>query len=127
MKKILLTFGLALASLAVVNAQDTLQTEPQNQQEMIEGEGIEMIEKSDIPQAVTDGMENSEFKGAEVMQAFIISGDALDQQLGDQSVEKYIGDQYPEKLYQIQVTSEDVPAVVYFTEEGELYASKKTM
>lgn len=128
MKKVILSLGLAVATFVTVQAQDQPQvdpqTQPQDQQEMIEGEGIEKLDTAQIPQQVKDGIESSEFQGAEIAEAYVLSGTALDQQLGDQAVEQYIGDQYPEKLYQLRVSHENSPAMLYFTEEGELYASK---
>lgn len=123
MKKILLTLGIAVASFATLQAQDQPQT--QDQQEMIEGEGIEKIENAQIPQEVHEGLKNSDFKDAKVAEAYILSGAALDKYLEDQSLEMYIGDQFPDKVYQLQISNDDNPAVVYFTEDGELYASKE--
>ncbi|MDF9798727.1 hypothetical protein OKW21_003990 [Catalinimonas alkaloidigena] len=122
MKKIILTLGIAVASFATLQAQD--QTQTQDKQEMIEGEGIEKIKNSEIPEEVNEGLKNSDFEGAEVAEAYILSGTALDQHLGDQALEMYIGDQFPDKVYQLQVSHDDNPAILYFTKEGELYASK---
>lgn len=106
-----------------------MQEEPgmssESAQQPIEGEGITSIEASALPQEVTDGLENSDFKGATINNAYEVTGSALDQALGQESVEMYAGDQAPEKLYQLQVTHQDKSAVLYFTEEGELYASKE--
>ncbi|MEK6478409.1 hypothetical protein WJR50_12775 [Catalinimonas sp. 4WD22] len=124
MKKLLLTLGIAVASFATLQAQDQPQT--QDQQEMIEGEGVEKIDTTQIPQEVHEGLKNSDFKNAKVAEAYILSGVALDKYLEDQSLEMYIGDQFPDKVYQLQISHDDNnPAVVYFTEEGELYASKE--
>ncbi|WKN29577.1 hypothetical protein PZB74_11440 [Porifericola rhodea] len=126
MKKTILTFGIAIASFVTVQAQDMPKEKMQDQdkKEMIKGEGIKKIENSAIPKEVNEALMESDYEGASIKQAYVLSGAALDQQLGDQSVEMYIGDQYPEKLYQLQVTHEDANALLYFTEEGELYASK---
>lgn len=123
MKKILLTLGIAVASFATLQAQD--QTQTQDKQEMIEGEGVEKIDNAQIPQEVHEGLKNSDFKDAKVAEAYILSGTALDKYLEDQSLEMYIGDQFPDKVYQLQISHDDNPAVLYFTEEGELYASKE--
>jgi len=126
MKKTILTFGIAIATFATVQAQDMPKEKmhDQDKKEMIKGEGIKKIENSAIPTEVNEALMESDYEGASIEQAYVLSGAALDQQLGDQSVEMYIGDQYPEKLYQLQVTHEDANALLYFTEEGELYASK---
>lgn len=96
----------------------------QQQQQDIEGEGIEQIETSQIPQEVNDGMQNSEYQNATVEQAYKLSGTALTQILGQESLSTYSTNTTPETLYLLRVTHEDSHSALYFTEDGELYASE---
>ncbi len=92
----------------------------------IEGEGIQQVSDAELPTEVTDALAESDFSGATVVEAYVMEGAALEQALGNESLEIYAGDQSPEKLYQLRVTTEeDKTAIVYITEEGEVYASEK--
>lgn len=127
MKKVILSLGLAIATFATVQAQEQTPQQPQQEQQEIQdikGEGIEQIETSAIPQEVNDGMQNSEYQAATVEQAYKLSGTALAQILGQESFSTYSSNTVPETLYLLRVTHEDSHAALYFTEDGELYASE---
>ncbi|WPP49338.1 hypothetical protein [Catalinimonas niigatensis] len=128
MKKLILPLGLAAATFVTVQAQDQPQvdpqTQPQDQQEMIEGEGIEQVETSQLPEEVNQGMQESEYQNATVEQAYKLSGTALAQILGQESLSTYSTNTTPETLYLLRVTHEDTHSALYFTEDGELYASE---
>ncbi len=110
-----------------------MQTEPaqeapdslQNQSGMMEG--MSKITESDLPQEVKDGIEDSEYQGATIEQAYELSGDALTQVLTqNNNTTGTLATGEPEKLYQLQINTQDSKsAVLYFTEEGELYAEKE--
>lgn len=128
MKKLILSLGLAAATFVTVQAQDQPQvdpqTQPQQEQETIKGEGIEQIETNQLPEEVNQGMQESEYQNATVEQAYKLSGTALAQILGQESLSTFSTNTAPETLYLLRVTHEDTHSALYFTEDGELYASE---
>jgi hypothetical protein len=150
MKKILMTLGFATATLFAVHAQETPQPQeeqeqipeqqqeyPQEQQQQqeqysqqqdttqIEGETVQKLDTTQLPQEVTQALNESEYQGASIENAYKLSGDAIDVLMDLNAYEIYAGDVGPETLYMLRVMHEDKPAIIYLTEEGEVYATKE--
>ena len=150
MKKIVLTLGFAAASILVVNAQDTPETLDQpideTQEEVVEmeaeateeamdqveestdpigeDEGVATITEAELPEAVTQAFQDSEFSEATVQEAYVMDQEAVDKMTDMDAEQMYIGDQLPDKVYQIRVQEGDEKTILYFSEEGDLLASK---
>lgn len=150
MKKIVLTLGFAAASIFAVNAQDTPETLDQpideTQEEVIEmeaeaseevmdeveestnpigeEEGIASITEAELPEEVTQAFQESEFSQASIQEAYVMDQEAVDKMTDVDAEQMYIGDQLPDKVYQIRVQEGDEQTILYFNEQGDLLASK---
>lgn len=122
MKKIILTLSIAAASFTFVQAQDHAPAQSGQQTTSVDGEGIEQIDVSELPETVNEGMKSSEYKNASIKQAYKLSGMVVSRVLGEESMTIY-SSRTPDKLYLLQVNDNDVSSALYFTEDGELYAS----
>lgn len=120
MKRIILSFTFILASIFSAHAQQqdtTLQS--------IKGEGIEYINTDELPEDVRNRFESGDYQDATIEEAYILKGDALTEVVGQEAMEYYIGGLPPEKLYVISVTQDEThAAILYYTEDGEIYASQ---
>lgn len=113
MKRILFSIGLSLAVVSSVQAQD-----------QIRGEDIQIMEFSEFPEDVQDRFEMGEHDDADIEEAYVLKGTALEDVLGNESMEIYIGDLPPEKLFVLQLNEDDQTSkVLYYREDGELYAT----
>ncbi|MEK6478410.1 hypothetical protein WJR50_12780 [Catalinimonas sp. 4WD22] len=118
MKKLAITFTLAIATLLSVQAQD-------EEQKKVEGEGIEYIDINEIPEDVVKRFETGDYQDANINEAYILSGDALTTVVGQEAMEYYMNKLPPEKLYVLNLTKDEKPsAIIYYTEDGQIYATK---
>lgn len=128
MNKILLTAGVVLMSFLAVQAQETEMEKNKEMtgQEMIEGDDIEIITFSELPDDVKTSFETGEYDEAQVNEAYTIEGSALTELINQEAMEIYAGDLPPEKLYVLQITENNEPrAIVYYREDGEVYAEQE--
>ncbi len=147
MKKIAMTVGFAAATMMAANAQEatTQQEEPidQMQEEVVEmqgenadskinegepkiGEegGVVSITEADLPEEVTQGLQDSEFAQATIEEVYMLERPAVDKVMEADAEQFYIGDQIPDKLYQLRVEKEGESSLLYFDTQGELMGSK---
>lgn len=118
MKKLAITFTLAIATLLSVQAQD-------QEHKKAKGEGIEYININDIPEDVVKRFETGDYQDANINKAYILSGDALTTLVGQEAMEYYMNKLPPEKLYVLNITKDEKPsAIIYYTEDGQIYATK---
>lgn len=118
MKKLAITFTLAIATLLSVQAQD-------QEQKKVEGEGIEYIDINDIPEDVVKRFETGDYQDANIDEAYILRGDALTTVVGQEAMEYYMNKLPPEKLYVLNITKDEkLSAIIYYTEDGQIYATK---
>jgi hypothetical protein len=123
MKRIIFSLSLALATVFCVQAQDH---DMQDKQEVIKGEDIEIKEFSEFPEDVRERFYIGDYKEATIEESYVLKGTALEEVLGNESMEIYIGDLPPEKLYVLQLSQDDMTStVVYYREDGELYATNE--
>lgn len=123
MKRIIFSIGLALATVLSVQAQDR---DMKDDQDMIQGEGIQIMAFSEFPKDVQDRFKISDHSDAEIEEAYVLKGVALENLLNNESMEIYIGDLPPEKLYVLQLNMNDmISKVLYYVEDGELYATNE--
>lgn len=135
MKNLILSIGFAAATVFAAQAQETqqypesqtedmnTQTQEQNAQE--EGqqlEGMNNITESELPEAVTNYIQD-EYKDAKVGEIYEISGEALSRIVSNRSSGAVTSAfNNPEKLFQVQITTdEDKGKMLYLTEDGDLY------
>lgn len=91
----------------------------------IEGEGITKITKADLPQEIQDALNNSDYKEATIEQAYELTGAALSRALDEVTTDSVYGEDY-EKMYQLQLkTKDNTSAVIYITEDGEVFAENE--
>ena len=123
MKRFIFSIGLALATVLSVQAQDR---DMKDNQDMIQGDGIQIMAFSEFPKDVQDRFKISDHSDAAIEEAYVLKGVALENVLNNESMEIYIGDLPPEKLYVLQLTTNDVISkVLYYLEDGELYATNE--
>ena len=89
-----------------------------------ETEGVASITESELPEEVTKGLQDSEFSQATIEEVYVLDGDAVDKLMQNDAEQFYIGDQNPDKIYQLQVQDENEKNVLYFDDQGELLGSK---
>lgn len=97
-----------------------------NQDQIGEPGGVMSITQAELPQEVTDGLQDSEFAQATVEEAYVLEDEAVNKLMDDDANAKqmYIGDQLPDKIYQLRVNGEEGTNLLYFDETGELLGSK---
>ncbi len=116
--------GITLLTSWQVYAQEVMPQEEQSmdfeeEHTMLFNQGRVAISEEEIPQAVKEAYAESKFKGMSIVEAYEITGEALNEiPVANQSTK-------PDKLYELVVGDGDSvqSAVLYFTEEGELYDS----
>lgn len=128
MKKVLLTFGIALFGFTAVLAQDMGQQEdvqnqdPQDQTEMgapsdVDQSGREQIEEADLPAAVTDALSTGAYADMTVSEVYKVKEQATDE----------TGISAESKAYEVHLLSEDGQStVVKFNEEGQIEESQES-
>lgn len=125
MKRIIVTLGIAAVTLTSVQAQDQ-PTEMKDKQEMIQGEDIQIMGFSEFPEDVRERFSSSEYENAKIEESYLLKGTALEEVLGQEAMEIYIGDLPPEKLYVLQISEQDeTSTVIYYREDGEIYATNE--
>ena len=100
-------------------------TEPQaSTQQIGEEGGVMSITQAELPEEVTNGLQDSEFAQATVEEVYMLEDQAIDKLMDADAEQMYIGDQLPDKLYELRVAGEDGKSILYFDETGELLGSK---
>ena len=123
MKRFIFSIGLALATVASVQAQNN---EMKEEQAQIQGEDIQVMDFDKFPENVQDRFEMSNDKDAMIEESYVLMGTALETLLDNESMEIYIGDLPPEKLFVLQLSTEgETSKVLYYMEDGELYATNE--
>jgi hypothetical protein len=122
-----MTISFILMSLVAVQAQEYDENqEEMNEQEMIQGEDIEIITYGELPDDVKTSYEKGDYQENEVDETYIIKGTALSTLINQEAMDYYLGDLPPDQLYVLQITEDGKPeAVVYYMEDGEVYAEQE--
>jgi hypothetical protein len=75
---------------------------------------------SEFPKDVQNRFEIGDYSDAEIVKAYLLKGIVLD----NESMEIYIGDLPPEKLYILQLnTNSMMSKVFYYRKDGKFYAT----
>lgn len=124
MKKIIISAALVLATIWCSHAQEALPQEEQiltpqeeNETAVYNPEGRQIISESDVPSAIQDAFAKSEFHGMSIIEVYELTGEALDE------IPTLRQEPKPNKLYELVVEDSSRSAILYFTEDGELYDS----
>lgn len=122
MKKICISLALAIATIGIAEAQEGVPAEeqiltPQKETTTQQKEGRKRITETDLPQLVQEALQQGEFQGMSITEAYELAGEALDE------IPTTTQDPKPELLYELQVVDAATGsmAIVYFTQEGILY------
>ena len=132
-----MTLGFAAATVVAVNAQDVAtqdETVEDTQQEVVqeptvdgemgEDEGVMSITEAELPEEVTKSLQDSDFSQATIEEVYVLEGVAVDKLMQNDAEQFYIGEQNPDKIYQLRVTGEEEQSLLYFNEQGDLMGSK---
>ena len=103
--------------------EETTQPQASNEQIGEEG-GVMNITQEELPAEVMRSLQESEFAQATIEATYLLDEYAVDKMTANDAKQKYIGDQLPEKLYQIRVSDGEQQTLLYFEESGELYGSE---
>lgn len=119
----------------VIEARGNVEEEVYESEEQVEragteanfsSEGMAQINEADLPDEVMESFNYSDFKEGTIERAYEIDGAALPQILESRaSLSAYAGEQLPEKLYIIHVSTNDDKGILYFGDDGESIASER--
>lgn len=123
MKKIVLSLIFSSGIVFLTHAQEGISPEEQAMSppeesfspEAEEAEGKIQIETTNIPPVVLRAFASSNYQEMTIVEAYTLRGGALDEMPGLVQVPK------PEMLYELLVEDSTRSALLYFTEDGELY------
>lgn len=100
-------------------------SQEQAQKEIGEEGGVMSITQADLPEEVTSSLQDSDYSQATIEEAYMLEDIAIDKLMEADAEQMYIGDQLPDKLYQLRVRGEDDQrTLLYFDENGEMMGEK---
>lgn len=126
MKKVLLTFGIALLGFTVAFAQDMgepqeeIQTPTETEMGMPDADmdqsGREQLEVADLPAAVSEALETGAYSTMTVSEVYKVEAEATDEtEIGVET-----------SAYEVHLESEDGQStIVKFNEEGQILKSEE--
>ena len=118
MKTIMLLLGMMLGASCIGFAQEI---EDNQEMEEVINSTREKIEVADLPDAVRQGFEKSEYGQMNIVEAYALSAEAAKKILDGTRNEKIVVEEEA-MLYELQVEKGDHTAMLYFTDKGELYS-----
>ena len=86
-------------------------------------EFVKTISEAELPEEVSKAFKDSDYASASVEKVYMLEGTAVDKLMQNNAEQMYIGDQNPDKIYQLQVKSADSQNILYYDETGELLGS----
>lgn len=102
---------------------ENLQDDSQAQTQVGE-DGVATITEAELPQEVTDAFQDSEYSQATIEEVYVLGDLAVDKLMEADAEQMYIGEQIPDKLYQLQVSKDGEQTILYFSDEGEMMGEK---
>ena len=96
-------------------------TSAMNQQE--NDESVKTISESELPEEVSQAFQDSEYANGSVENVYMLEGVAVDKLMQNNAEQMYIGEQNPDKIYQLQVKGDEGQTILYYNENGELMGS----
>ena len=101
------------------NPQDDSQAQAQ-----VGEDGVATITEAELPQEVTDAFQDSDYSQATIEEVYVLGDLAVDKLMEADAEQMYIGEQIPDKLYQLQVSEDGKKTILYFSDEGEMMGEK---
>lgn len=109
---------------------EPMQSEPQDDsalsqdtQDSEEDESVKTISESELPQEVSQAFQDSEYANATIEKVYLLEEEAVNKLMQNNAEQIYAGDQNPDKIYQLQVKSDEGQNILYYDEEGDLIGS----
>ena len=118
MKTTILLLGIMLSISWMGYAQTIDETKEVEEDEVV-GSKREKIDVRELPQAVQQGFNQSEYGNMKIIEAYVLSAEEAKKILDGTRDEKIVVEK--PLLYELKVERGDHSAVLYFTEKGELY------
>ncbi len=86
------------------------------------------ISQADLPKEIMESFENSDYSQGSVDRAYEIDGEALPQILESRAnLSMYPGEQLPEKLYILHVSTDEGKGILYIGDDGESIAEEEIL
>ena len=108
------------------SATQSEQGEPQNNSSAMDQsneESVKTISESELPEEVSQAFQDSEYANASIEKVYMLEEDAVNKLLQNNAEQIYAGDQNPDKIYQLQVKSDEGQTILYYDENGDLMGS----
>ena len=121
MKKVIVLSTLFLSIWGTTYAQDMMLPENVVEPENISNSDRQAIDQSELPSSIVRALDEKTYEGMAIAEAFVLQGDALKQAASERI------DIVPRVLYELQLWRGDQHAVVYFTEQGEVYEADRAV
>ena len=124
MKTTILLMGIMIGSSLIGFAQEiepAKEMEPTKEMEEVVNSTRERVKIADLPDAVKQGFEESEYGQMNIVEAYALSAEAAKKVLDGTRDEKIVVEEET-MLYELQVEKGDHRALLYFTAAGELYS-----
>ena len=86
-------------------------------------ESVKTISESELPEEVSQAFQDSEYANASIEKVYMLEEDAVNKLLQNNAEQMYIGDQNPDKIYQLQVKGDEGQTILYYDENGDLMGS----
>ena len=102
------------------------QDEPQDNSSAMDQsseESVKTISESELPEEVSQAFQDSEYANASIEKVYMLEEDAVNKLLQNNAEQMYIGDQNPDKIYQLQVKGDEGQTILYYDENGDLMGS----
>lgn len=84
---------------------------------------VKTISESELPQEVSQAFKDSDYAKASVEKVYMLEGVAVDKLMQNNAEQMYIGEQNPDKIYQLQVKGDEGQTILYYNGNGDLMGS----
>jgi hypothetical protein len=101
----------------------TDQQEPLNAASNDSDQDVMTITEAELPEEVSNAFKDSEFAKASIENVYMLKDLAVDKLLQNNAEQIYIGEQNPDKIYQLQVKGDEGQNILYYNENGDLLGS----
>ena len=83
-------------------------------------EFVKTISESELPQEVSQAFQDSEYANGSIEKVYMLEDLAVDKLMQNNAEQMYIGEQNPDKIYQLQVKGDEGQNFLYYDENGDL-------
>ncbi len=84
---------------------------------------VKTISESELPEEVTKAFKDGEYAKASIEKVYMLEDEAVDKLMQNNAEQMYIGEQNPDKIYQLQVKGDEGQNILYYNESGDLLGS----